>query len=429
MTSAPRDPSPLRRGLIGWALAAVPAGSAPIMGALVVHGLATYAFLSLVSRTLEPGAYSSFAVVWGLVLVLGPGLFQPLEQELARSTAARAHTGDGSRPVLGRSLTVGAAAWALAAAAIAAGWAAGLDDLLDRRAALAGILVLSLGAWGAAQLVRGVVAGRSLFAAYAISLLAEAAVRVGLAVVFVAVGWDDVVALTTIVALSLAGGAAIVVALQRPLAHPGTPARWGDVVPRLGWLVALAAAEALLLNIGPVVTDALSSAADEAGRFLNGLVIARVPVLLFQGIKASLLPSLAGALAAGGISRFATEVRRLAVVVLAVTAATTAAAAAVGPAVVDVVFGTSIGHAEMALLAAGNCLSMPAVVVTLGLVALERARAAAAAWGLGVIGFIVALAVPVDPLGRVALALVVAMAAVAGWGTALLSAAVRHRRS
>ena len=56
-----------------------------------------------------------------------------------------------------------------------------------------------------------------------------------------------------------------------------------------------------LVNAGPIAVELLATAAedDEAGRFLACLVIARVPLFLFQAVQAALLPRLS-ALASEG---------------------------------------------------------------------------------------------------------------------------------
>ncbi|HAQ22742.1 MAG TPA: hypothetical protein DCR10_04255, partial [Acidimicrobiaceae bacterium] len=67
----------------------LPEGTVAVGGGLLVNGLAAYAFITLASRDLGPEAYTPVGLLWALSFLLGPGFFQPLEQEVARIVAAR----------------------------------------------------------------------------------------------------------------------------------------------------------------------------------------------------------------------------------------------------------------------------------------------------------------------------------------------------
>ena len=67
----------------------LPEGTVAVGGGLLVNGLAAYAFITLASRDLGPEAYTPVGLLWALCFLLGPGFFQPLEQEVARIVAAR----------------------------------------------------------------------------------------------------------------------------------------------------------------------------------------------------------------------------------------------------------------------------------------------------------------------------------------------------
>ena len=86
----------------------LPSGTTAIGYGLLINGIATYGFLIIAKRALGDDAYGGLAVLWGLVYILGPGLFQPLEQEIARVTADRASRGLGSAPVLRTASRIGA---------------------------------------------------------------------------------------------------------------------------------------------------------------------------------------------------------------------------------------------------------------------------------------------------------------------------------
>src|SRR3954470_23321801 len=67
----------------------------PVAAGLGVLGLASFAFLSVCGRALGPAELAPLGTLWVLINALGPALFQPLEQELGRSVAHRATSGDG----------------------------------------------------------------------------------------------------------------------------------------------------------------------------------------------------------------------------------------------------------------------------------------------------------------------------------------------
>ena len=113
----------------------LPSGTATVGLGLVVSGVLTYVFLAIARRSLDDDAYSAFAVVWGLVFIVGPGLFQPLEQEIARATAQRLTLHQGARPIARRAAAIGAIGLLAASVVAAVGWPLGLDELLDDYAA------------------------------------------------------------------------------------------------------------------------------------------------------------------------------------------------------------------------------------------------------------------------------------------------------
>ena len=67
----------------------LPAGVVGVGGGLVVLGVCSYAFLALAGRALSPADFATLSVLWALVYTVGPGLFLPLEQEVARALADR----------------------------------------------------------------------------------------------------------------------------------------------------------------------------------------------------------------------------------------------------------------------------------------------------------------------------------------------------
>jgi O-antigen/teichoic acid export membrane protein len=148
----------------------------------------------------------------------------------------------------------------------------------------------------------------------------------------------------------------------------------------------------------------LASPAEQASasRFLASLVIARVPLFLFQAVQASLLPKLAGLAGAGRHAEFRRGLSRLLTAVLVVVAVAVIGAWTLGPWVVRLLFGEGfeLGHHDLGLLAAASGAYMVALTFAQALIALSRYLWAALGWLAGVVGFIFVTAVGSDLILR-----------------------------
>ena len=365
-------------------------------------------------RALGDAGYGSLAVLWALVNIGGFGLFQPLEQEVSRATADRASRGVGSAPVLRKAGVLGAAQFMLVTAGLLVAWPLGLDGLLDGRPELLVALVLALGAFAGTQLVRGILGGRHLFDRYAWYFVVEGGARMVLAVALAVAGVAAVGAYGLAIAFALGAAAVAAAVPRRPFVHPGPPASYRELTPALGFLLVASIGEAFILNVGPVAVDIVAGdelGAEAAGVFLNGMLIARIPLFFFQAVKASLLPSLATLAGRGDLVGFRNMQLKIVGAVSTAAVATTVVAAAVGPVIVQIVFGDELSRTDMALLAASGGGLMLMLSLTLGLVALGHTRVAVAGWIAGIAAFAAFVNFDLEPFLRVELALVAAVAA------------------
>lgn len=379
----------------------------------MVNGITTYAFLVVARRALGDEAYGGLAVLWGLVYILGPGLFQPLEQELSRATAERASRGQGSAPVFRQAVRIGLFELGVVVLGVLVAWPLGLDGLLDERLDLLIALILALTAFMAAECVRGILSGRHEFGRYSAYFAAEGMSRLLLAGLLAVIGIEVVGPYAVTIAAAFAIGTLVGIATLRPFVRPGPPAPLSLLTPSLGWLLVAALGEAFLLNVGPVALDVVGKDAGEAapGVFLNGLIIARVPLFFFQAVKAALLPNLAHRAGENDLNGFRDIQLRLVAAVVAVAVVWIGVMAMVGPWLVASLFGDTIGSRDMALLAAGGGGLMVMVSLSIGLVALDHARLAVVGYIVGVMVFPVALTVAEEPFLRVESALVAAVIA------------------
>ena len=366
----------------------------------------------VVRRATGDDGYGSFAVFWALVNILGPGLFQPLEQEVARATADRASRGQGSAPVLRRAAVLGGAQVVLVTAVLAAAWPLGLSPLLDGRSELLAVLILALAGFAAAELVRGTISGRHRFDLYGWYFAVEGGGRLVFAACLALAGLSAVGGFGLAVPFAFVAATVTVLVMQRPFVDPGPPALYRELTPALGLLLAASVGEAFILNVGPVAVDIARGDDLDAGApgvFLNAMIIARIPLFFFQAVKASLLPSLADLAGRGELAGFRNMQIKIVAAVSALASVSVLVAAWVGPEIVSALFADEVSRRDMALLAASGGGLMLMLSLALGLVALGHSRLAVTGWFAGVAAFAGTVTLDLEPFLRVELALLAAV--------------------
>ncbi len=402
----------------------LPEGAIPLGIGLVINGVTTYGFLSVANHALSEHHYDSLAALWSLGFILAPGFFQPLEQEVARATAFRAARSVGSAPVLRKAFQLGAVLLGVVTLAAVVAWPLVLrDEVFDHNVTLLASLILLLIGFWATEPVRGILAGRGEFGRYSVYFAVEGASRLALGLALAATSLTVGPFGLAFAVVPLIAGACAVWGM-RPVATEGPNAPWSEVSQSLGYLLTASLFTNLLLNIGPVAVKGLSDDSDKgaAGAFLNGLIIARIPLFFFQAVQASLLPQLAALVGAGQIVEFRRVLRRLVLAVGALAVVGVVFAFVAGPFIVDLVFSKEIGRRDMALLAGASGLFMLAMSYAQAHIALHRQRRVTAGWGAGVLTFPIVVSLFDDLFLRVELGLV-AGGAVA---TAVMMALLPH---
>jgi O-antigen/teichoic acid export membrane protein len=404
----------------------VPTGTSLLAAALLVNGIATYAFFGLIRRHLGADEYSAIAVLWGLMLILGPGLFQPLEQEVARNTTARVHQGVGSAPVLRAAARIGLFEVAVLSILLVALWPIGLGSLLRDQPLLLVALITGMLAIAASHLARGLVAGRRRFGRYASYFIGDGIARLVALGILIALGVSTAGWFGLAIGSGFLAGFLVLIVGRQPFALAGPPATTAQLRPALGLLLFASLAEAIILNAGPVLVELLGDEPDEAGRFLNGLIISRVPLFLFQAVKASLLPSLTELDSMGDFRHFLHTLRRIAGAVMAFVAVGSIGAALIGPLAVEMLFRDELTSFQMALMAFGSGVMMLVQTLSAALVAMQRAKRAVVGWAAGVLAVLSAFVLPGSAITRVAGSLAIGAAVCAGVLASLVIAGVRR---
>ena len=386
---------------------------------VAASGALTYIFFALASHQLDAVAYGEIVVLWSAVFVTISVIHQPAEQFVSRSIAE--HRARGA--AIGATLRA-AAALELAVAVAFAIAAIALrnplqDELFSGDATLYWIYVGSVLAFGASFFARGFLAGSERFGLLAGLLMAESASRTGFALaVAVGIAEGQGAIAVGIVAAPVFSLVVVPLAFGRRATsgpRPAAPAAAGPTRPRSRALArggAFAAAvfvimlsEQVFLNAGPLLLRAEEGAA-EAGFIFNVLMLARAPLVVFQGVAVSLLPHLARLRAASGgesAREFASSIASTLRAVAVFTALVGAVVAAAGPELMQVAFGDRFEYDRAALLSvtAAMGLYLAATTVNQAILAQGRARRAAQVWALCAAGFLVWSVLPlIDDAAR-----------------------------
>lgn len=407
----------------------VPEGTIPVGIALLIAGVATYAFFRV--GTLAVGGSDEFAPIvslWFATFALAPGFFLPLEQELGRALAHRRAIGDGTQPVVQKIVRLGIGLVAIIVVAILAASPLIATGYFDGDGWMVVALICTFVAYAPAHLARGVCSGSGRFREYAIIMGSDGVVRILLCVALAIIGVKAAGAYGLAVAISPLFAVAYVwrrgalkpigrkpvaesapegyVAFDDDGSHetfdPGSEASWSEVTPNLGWLLLGSVFAATLLNAGPITMTLLAedNEKDFVTTFSYGVLLARVPLFLFQAVQAALLPGLSRLAARGELVEFRAGMKRLAYVVLAVGIVGTLGAFLLGPFAIELVYDAELGGRTLAVLALASGVYMMALALGQAVIALKGHALVALGWGIGVITFVLVTWLASDDLFR-----------------------------
>jgi O-antigen/teichoic acid export membrane protein len=369
----------------------VPEGTIPVGVALLVAGIATYAFF-VVGKSAVGGdeAFEPIAALWFATFALAPGFFLPLEQELGRALAARRAVGQGTRPVVQKVVRLGITLVAVVVLAILAASPLIASSYFDGDWIMVAALVATFAAYAPAHLARGVCSGSGRFRDYAIIMGSDGVVRIVLCVLLAVVGITAAGAYGFAVALSPLFAVAYVWRRGALRTDDGPDADWSEVTPNLGWLLLGSVFAATLLNAGPITATLLAADSEDAfvTRFSYGVLLARIPLFLFQAVQAALLPRLSRLAAQGKLGEFRSGMKRLLMVVIAVGVVGTTGAFLLGPWAIEIVYEAELTGRTLAMLALGSAFYMMALAFAQAVIALKGHALVALGWGIGVMTFV-----------------------------------------
>ena len=373
------------------ATAPLPEGTIPVGIGLLIAGVATYAFFKVGNVAVGGDeAFEPIASMWFATFALAPGFFLPLEQELGRAVAYRRAVGQGARPVVRRVVSLGAVLVAVVALTILALSPLIASSYFDGDWFMVIALIAAFAGYAPAHLARGVCSGTGRFREYAIIMGSDGVVRILLCVALAIVGISATGAYGMAIAVSPLFAVAYIYRRGGLQTEPGPPAEWSEVTPNLGWLLLGSVFAASLLNAGPIAASLLADDDQDAlvTQFSYGVLLARIPLFLFQAVQAALLPRLSRLAARGELDEFRSGLRRLMFVVLAVGAVGTVGAFIVGPWAIEVVYDADLTGRTLAMLALSSACYMLALATAQAVIALQGHALVALGWGVGVVTFL-----------------------------------------
>ena len=247
------------------------------------------------------------ASLWFATFALAPGLFLPLEQELGRAISHRRALTQGAHPVVRKVVLLGTMMLGLALLGIAIASPFLASAYFDGNWFMVLALAMTFVGYAPAHLARGVCSGSGRFTEYAVIMGSDGVVRIILCVVLAAIGITAVGAYGMVIAISPLF--AVVYVFQRGglKTDPGPDSRLERDHPESGM-----AAARLDLRRDPAQrrTDRRQPARRSRPRirscrdFSYGVLLARIPLFLFQAVQAALLPRLSRLAARGEIVDF-----------------------------------------------------------------------------------------------------------------------------
>jgi O-antigen/teichoic acid export membrane protein len=371
--------------------APLPEGTVPVGVALLIAGVATYAFFKVGNVAVGGDeAFAPIASMWFATFALAPGFFLPLEQELGRALSYRRAAGEGSKPVVRKVVGLGGALVAIVTLAILAISPLLATSYFGGDWFMVVALVAAFAAYAPAHLARGVCSGSGRFTEYAIILGSDGVVRILLCIALAVVGVTAAGAYGLAIAVSPLFAVAYVHRRGGLRTEPGPPAEWSEVTPNLGWLLLGSVFAASLLNAGPITAALLAGENEDAlvTQFSYGVLLARIPLFLFQAVQAALLPRLSRLAASGELAEFRSGLHRVMLLVIAVGAAGTLGALVLGSWAIEIVYDAQLSGRTLAMLAASSAVYMLALATAQAVIALRGHRLVALGWGVGAVGFV-----------------------------------------
>ncbi len=390
-----------------------------------IAGLLTYVFFALASHNLSATKYGELVVMWAAVFVTISVLHRPIEQFLSRSIADHLARGEGIRSTL-RSGAVLLGVISVGFVIVALALRGPLQDLFGEDDLLYWTYVATVTAFAFSFFARGFLAGSGRFGFLAMMLATEGLARTlfALTVALGITSGQDPITLG-VLAAPIASLAVVPFAVRKqvnserpaPIAAAGNGAATGlkhsSAFAAAVFLIMLS--EQIFLNAGPLLLRGLEGP-EAAGYIFNVLMLARAPLVVFQGIAISLLPHLTRLRSRGGgeaAEAFGVSIEVTLRAIVVFTAFVAIVVAVAGPTLMQVAFGEEFSYDRTGLLIVTVAMGLYLASTTLNqaMLAQGQARRAAYCWiGCAVVFLGWSLIDVLDPVRRIEVGFAVASA-------------------
>lgn len=357
-----------------------------LVAAGILGGVGTYVVVILAGRSLTEADYSDFSWFWSLVVLIGLGLFLPIEQEIARRGAIAGARAVPVRSALPTVVLVAVVSAALALA-ITIAVARGTNTVV-----LCSALAATSAAYALQYVVKGELAAQLRVSEYAAVTAIEAVLRIALSAVFAVMGGGELVAFVAVIpvaaVLSAACGLALLTRARRaPAGSEHSTDGSQDTAQGFGTSVRHRVASSIvlqvLLNFAPIAAFVFEGGAGATPGLLLVLVsLARVPIFGYQSVQGALLPRLIALGQARGHRAYVVAARWT-VAAAALLAMFWSAALLIGGALlIEVFFGTRyvVPSSTVALVAGAFAILLTAMVTSDALLAAGRHRSVSVSW-------------------------------------------------
>lgn len=362
----------------------VGARAAHALLATALAGVLTYVILAVVSRTVDAAEFDHFSVFWSIALIVGFGVFLPIEQETARLGRHPSMAPTLMPVMLRATVALVALVGALLAVSVPL-----LQGALGLSGALAWCCVAVVVASGAQFGGRARLLAEGRATAFTNTIIIDSALRV---LFFAGVAW----AVVNWNLLSPDSWYAVALIAAIIIAHAwALPSNWRPVdkgVQRefhtaLAFLICSGLCAQVLVNAGPLIIQALSNSPGLAGSFQASSSLARVPLAMITPVQAMLVGPLAVRALSGDVKGVVASMRSVAVAGAALAVVGAIAGWFVGPWLIDLIFGPgrALPSADIALLIAGVIIHVVLIIFTQAVIATGNHRAALLTWGTALV--------------------------------------------
>lgn len=388
---------------------------------LISSGLSTVVLFAIVSRYSPVEVASQFGGFWFALIAVSSGLFGAVEKETSRAFS-RARV-SGVEPDFITKLILRSLARLLIVACLVflcfGGLVTGTYFYGDTIMFLS--FVIGCTSHALLHFARGWCSGSGRFGYFAIILASDSSVKLSLVLSFLVLDFK-----VSFWCLGVAASPFIVLAVPFFLGHlPLTLTSFkidndaalvlrssGHFFRNFFFLTIAAMISSFLVNGGPISINLMSLESSAqllaAVAFSNWVLLSRIPIFLFQGVQAVLLPVAVDFVVRGEIRRVKLLLRRLNSALGALYLIGLVLIFSIGDRIQVVIFGTSVPRTIAILIFSATVLQMSALGLAQVLVAFDQYVLIVSIWLIAGMIFLLSVAVfPFEPILKVSMALLV----------------------